>query len=266
VIFNNVQIRNLTIDSNVTGYGVSFTGNNILIDSIVDQDYAAPKSGIEHFEIYLIATAENLPPSGTINHQVISNSAFTPATSGNVDGTSVITMGAGPVNGWTFTNCQVLNCTFNPPADSGTTYYHDITNANLVQGCTANLNTSIGIGEFYYNEPGSYDGLNSTPQNTTANMSIQNNTLTLGSNYAAVGFSYHSNGRLSGTVTVNGNTINQGGGSGGDVFHMNGSSFNNPALANLVITNNFYPSGRTLIHVQSPLNIGSTSNTGNTRY
>jgi hypothetical protein len=230
VLPNNVQIWGL--DMKVSGYAGAWDwnlgGSNILIQNCHIEGYAATTRGRECFPIFM-----SVGGSGTNSQNVVVDSChFTPAGSGNVDGTTVIAMGA-PTGGAKCLGHSVTNCTFDTPTDHGTAYYHCVGDSNNASGCTFTA-PSFAYGAFYYAEPGSWAGRSSEEDDSGSTYTITSNNLILASNYYAVNDATHSNGRL-GTFIVTENTV-----TGGELFRLSeiGSWPPNPAIQSVTLQHN----------------------------
>ncbi len=214
---SGIQIWGLTIDEGgnrskgVDGYTNWY---HCLVQNCHFRNYAASVRGRECFPIAIEGDA-----TGT----VVDNCRFSPATSGNVDGTTVI----GFVHGGT-----IANCTFDTPTDSGTLYYHCTGGAALVTGCKFVAPNDIAIGAFYYYEAGSGGG----GDDSASTYTIENNDLALNGMWSVANDNTHKNAKL-GHFVIENNTV-----SGGQCFRLSNVDGypSTPAVQSVTIKDNMF--------------------------
>jgi hypothetical protein len=170
------ELWNLTIDCDFqhrsdTGVMTALfaVGSDIFVSGVHVMNYGTNATGTEDFPIFL---GVQPPTTGfTAQHVHVEHCRFSPATSRNTDGITCIILPTQP--GQANQDSAVIDCTFDNPTDTGITYYHCISQVNLISGCAATLSR----GTFYYDEPGSWSH---AVDLSAVNTLIQNNTVTLG--------------------------------------------------------------------------------------
>ena len=227
-----VQVWNMTIDCNTDGSAWFGQGDYILLKNLLVKNYASTVRGKEDFIVFAFAGGNH-----TQTNFVVDSCRFTPSSSGNVDGTTVINLGAFRPDGSNYSRNNVTNCTFDTPTDTGTLYYHCVTSANLVSGCTFTA-PSFSSGQFYFVEPGSWNGSRAFQDDSSSSCTLTNNTVHLESNWSFARDQTHSNGRL-GIWNIIGNTI-----SNGIVFQLGyGDGYPpNPSIVSVTIQHNILTS------------------------
>jgi hypothetical protein len=234
-----VQVWGVTIDLAV-GNGSAIGGNfsDLLFQNVHVQNYSSIVQGQEDFPVYLFATAYS-PNNLTIDH-----CQFTPASSGNVDGTSVIATGAyRPADQWNnqtpanYTNVSITNNQFDTPTDRGTSYYHCVGSAQQITG-NVFIAPTFTNGMFWYEEAGSWNGRPTFQSNADNTSTMTGNTVTLAPNWDFAGVVAHANGNNDNLV-ITGNTIHGSSSSGSVVaIHPQACPSSGFAITSATITNN----------------------------
>jgi hypothetical protein len=236
------QVWGVTIDLAV-GNGSAIGGNlsDLLFQNVHIQNYSSIVLGQEDFPVYLFATGYS-PNNLTIDH-----CQFTPASSGNVDGTSVIATGEFRPDGGNYTNITLSNNLFDTPTDTGTSYYHCVGSAQHITG-NVFVAPNFTNGQFWYEEAGSWNG-NPAFQNNSSNTStMTGNTVTLAPNWDFAGVVAHANGNNDNLV-ITGNIIH-GSSSTGSVVAVYPGTYptSGYAITSAIIQNNAIDSGVNLVN------------------
>lgn len=232
-----LTVWGVTIDlDDGNGQGIGGNMSDLLFQNVHVQNYSSIVSGFEDFPVYLFATGYS-PNNLTVDH-----CQFTPATSGNVDGTSVIATGEYRPDGGNYTNVTLSNNLFDTPTDTGTTYYHCVGSAQQITG-NVFVAPSFTNGMFWYEEAGSWNG-NPAFQNNSSNTStLSGNTVTLSANWDFAGCVAHANGNNDGLV-ITGNTIHGSSSTGSIVaVHPQACPTSGHAIASATIQYNTIDAG-----------------------
>jgi hypothetical protein len=236
------QVWGVTIDLAV-GNGSAIGGNfsDLLFQNVHVQNYSSIVLGLEDFPVYLFATGYS-PNNLTIDH-----CQFTPASSGNVDGTSVIATGEFRPDGGNYTNLTISNNLFDTPTDTGTAYYHCLGSAQQITG-NVFVAPNFTNGQFWYEEAGSWNG-NPAFQNNSSNTStMTGNTVTLAPNWDFAGVVAHANGNNDNLV-ITGNIIHGSSSTGSVVAVYPGTCpTSGYAITSAIIQNNAIDSGVNLVN------------------
>ena len=204
-LLNNIQIYGMDIDCGLTGGVWHGQGSNMLFDSLHAYNYSSTIRGKEDSIIYTLATSG---PGSVANNISVTRCRFTPASTGNVDGTSVVALSAAQYDGSTYLNNSISDCIFDTPTDPGTLYYFPTGGANSVTGCSY-TSPSFAFGAFYYLEPGSINGESAFQDDSSSTYVLSGNVVKLTPNYEFVDVGDHVNGRV-GNFVITGNTITNG--------------------------------------------------------
>ena len=238
---NNVQIWSLTLSAaGIESYILTASPiTSLLLQNCHIRNYASNLSGQECFPIYLFGNNNNT------SNQTVDHCQFTPSSSNNFDGVTVVDCGALRPT-YNYTNITVSNNLFDTPTDTGTVYYHCL--GSSVQNVTGNTygapNFSMaGLTQFVYGEPGSASGSTGAQDNGSNTCTITGNTVTLGPGSDFIGITMHPNG-VEPSYAVHSNTINYGPGpSVGYVFglypYQGCSTVQTNSVNSVVITNNY---------------------------
>lgn len=202
-MMNNVQVCNLDVNCGIGGSFWAGQGSNILLLNCHSYGYASNILGQEHFNIYAFASGNVLESNFVVN-----GCRFTPSSTGNVDGTTVVALGAYRSDGSDYSGNLVTNCIFDTPTDHGTGYYHCIGLQTDVTNCTFTA-PNFAYGGFTYNEPGSWNGQSVFQDDSSHTLNISGNHVTLAAGYPFVAIGTHPNGR-SESFNITGNTISNG--------------------------------------------------------
>jgi hypothetical protein len=242
---SNVQYSGFDCDmanGNHSAFDCS-AGTNVLLQQVHVKNYSSHVLHSECFPVFFAA------PLGRGNTSVVVDSCrFTQSSSGNVDGTTVVTVTG---NTGQDQGCNVTNCTFDEPKDPGTLYYHCMEVPNLASGNTFIADSkSKGFTQFVYLENGS-QGSSAFTSSAQLTCTIQNNTLTLPTNGDVMGTLPHNNGQ-DGAYIVKNNTIHKvSGATNVNVFHLINAGLGGPQhppfVQSVTISGNTLDSGITRI-------------------
>ncbi len=241
------EIWNLTIDTDFQDRtdhaavaAVYAVGSNILIGNCHILNYGVSKKGVECFPVYL--DVQNPTANYQSQHVHIEHCKFTPASARNADGISCIMLPAQRQSGQSYVDAAVIDTTFDGQTDAGIIYYHCVTGGNQISGCTATLNAPKGFGAFWYEEPGSFLNSGQSSDDSSSDILIQGNTVTLGPNFRFLNLFWNpqpgaGDCRL-GALTLDGNHVSVAPDGTSDFFFINGSGFPTNAVRSITLTNN----------------------------
>jgi hypothetical protein len=212
------EMWNMTLDGNaINGVGgtspnfgnvglVNASGSNLEINSVKIMGWGSGVLGVESFPINIGSLTSFTDPLQRSNysHVHIENSIFTlPASSGNVDGVTISTVGCMPISNcsdFAILNNQYVNIN---PAGSNFSYSHAFY-APWIQGNSiTGPPGSCAVG--FYQEPGSWSGLPAGPQIFSSTMIIGNQFTNCAQ---AIAIYTHPNGSM-GLVTITNNTFTE---------------------------------------------------------
>jgi hypothetical protein len=237
-----VQVWGVTIDLAV-GNGSAIGGNfsDLLFQNVHVQNYSSIVLGQEDFPVYLFATGYSP------NNLTIDSCQFTPASSGNVDGTSVIATGEYRPDGGNYTNVTISNNLFDTPTDTGTLYYHCLGSAQQITG-NVFVAPNFTNGQFWYEEAGSWNGEPGFQSNASNTSTMTGNTVTLAPNWDFAGVVAHANGNNDNLV-ITGNIIHGSSSTGSVVAVYPGTCpTSGYAITSAIIQNNAIDSGVNLVN------------------
>ena len=237
-----VQVWGVTIDLAV-GNGSAIGGNfsDLLFQNVHVQNYSSIVLGQEDFPVYLFATGYSP------NNLTIDSCQFTPASSGNVDGTSVIATGEYRPDGGNYTNLTISNNLFDTPTDTGTLYYHCLGSAQQITG-NVFVAPNFTNGQFWYEEAGSWNGEPGFQSNASNTSTMTGNTVTLAPNWDFAGVVAHANGNNDNLV-ITGNIIHGSSSTGSVVAVYPGTCpTSGYAITSAIIQNNAIDSGVNLVN------------------
>jgi hypothetical protein len=236
-----VTVWGMTIDLAV-GNGSAIGGNfsDLLFQNVHVQNYSSIVQGQEDFPVYLFATGYSP------NNLTVDSCQFTPASSGNRDGTSVIATGEFRPDGGNYTNITLSNNLFDTPTDHGTSYYHCVGSAQHVTG-NVFVAPNFTNGMFWYEEAGSWNGNPAFQSNASNTSTLTGNTVTLAPNWNFAGVVAHANGNNDNLV-IAGNTIN-GNSSSGSVINVQPQACPTSgfAIKSLILQNDAIQAGINLV-------------------